>query len=101
MSEISEGFDNIRNLTNFSFKRLFSIEFLNDPELRDLDKKLRETFNNEMEYAFSLRMRFLHNTDFDKEAAEHRKSQFNSKISKILGDMQRRLELISQNALLK
>jgi hypothetical protein len=96
-NEVSEAFDKIRSLTNFPFKRLFSIDFLNDPELKEIDKKLRRVFNEEMNYAFELRMKCILKDDINKAVLEQRKGEFNKTISRILGDMQRRLEEISKN----
>lgn len=92
----SSQFDKLRELTNFTSKRLLSVGYLDDLELMKLNDELRLLFNNEVNNAFALNEKILNNETFDKRATFDGIFHSSSSMSVLISRMQTKLEKLSQ-----
>lgn len=86
-----EQFNELRELTNFTPKRLFSIGYFGDWKLKELNEKLVPIYDKAVNNAFALIKRVILREAINKEEALQELTSFNHELSTMIGQMQQRL----------
>jgi hypothetical protein len=89
--------DAIRELMNFTSRKLLSIHALNDPKLKELNEKLVSHFINETTNLLDLRSRIINSKDdIDKEQVSRSITKFNLGMAELIREMQFRLNELAE-----